>query len=123
MKRRIAVLVLQYRPWIIAVFQACLLSCSLVFAWLLRFDFTLPSRRTLALAIPVLIVIRLAVLAKFGLLRGWWRYTGKRDILDILFAVSAGSVLFCLLMESLPISTRFPRSICIMEALLTAGLL
>ena len=123
MKRRIAVWVLQYRPWVIAIFQACLISCSLVFAWLLRFDFTLPSRRTLGLAIPILFSIRLGVLARFGLLRGWWRYTGRRDILDILLAVSTGSLLFCLFMASLPTSTRFPRSICIMEALLTAGLL
>jgi FlaA1/EpsC-like NDP-sugar epimerase len=121
MNHRISVLILQYRPWFTGVFQACLIICSLVFAWLLRFDFTLPYRTILLPAIPVLVVVRLVTMAYFGLLRGWWRYVGIRDGIDILKAVAAGSVLFWILMHFLFKMTAFPRAIYILEAVLTAG--
>ena len=118
-----AKLLLRYRPWFTAAFQAVLVCCSLVLAWLLRFDFTLPERRTLLIAIPLLVLMRLTTMPLFGLLRGWWRYTGPRDVVDVLLAVASGSTLFCLAMRTLPVHNQFARSIFIMEALLTAGLL
>jgi hypothetical protein len=77
-------LLLRYKLWFIGVFQASLILCSLVLAWLLRFDFTLPHRPILLLAIPVLVCARLGAMACFGLLRGWWKYVGLRDGIDIL---------------------------------------
>ena len=123
MKNRLAALLLRRRPWVISMFQAALVSSSLFVAWLLRFDFTVPSPRTLALATPILVTVRLAAMVHFGLHKGWWRYTGRRDIFDILLAVTTGSMAFCLVMRLLPSQSLFPRSICVMEALLTSGLL
>src|SRR5712692_6669010 len=94
MTHRLPLLLLRRRPWFIALFQALLISCSLVLAWLLRFDFSLPDRRILFAALPVLVSLRLVVIAYFGLLRGWWRYVGIKDAMDILKAIVAGSVLF-----------------------------
>ncbi len=96
---------------------------SLVSAWLLRFDFSLPERRVLLISAPVLILVRLAAMARFKLLHGWWRYTGFSDALDILKAVSSGSVVFYLVAQLVPQIRPFPRSIYIVEALLTTGLL
>ncbi len=62
-------------------------------------------------------------MAYFGLLRGWWRYVGIRDGVDILKAVVSGSVLFWFIMRLVLRATAFPRTIYILEALLTAGLL
>jgi FlaA1/EpsC-like NDP-sugar epimerase len=59
----------------------------------------------------------------FGLLRGWWRYVGIRDGLDILQAVVAGSVLFWIVIHFALRSVGFPRTIYILEPLVTAGLL
>src|SRR6266436_9343657 len=123
MNHKISALMLQYRPWFTGAFQTCLIICSLVFAWLLRFAFTLPYRAILLPAIPVLVVVRLVAMAHFGLLRGWWKYVGIRDGIDILKAVAAGSVLFWILMRFLLRMTAFPRAIYILEAMLTAGLL
>jgi FlaA1/EpsC-like NDP-sugar epimerase len=123
MTHKIPVLMLRYRTWFTGAFQACLIICSLVLAWLLRFDFRLPYRTILLSAIPVLVVIRLVTMAYFGLLRGWWKYVGIRDGIDILKAVAAGSVLFWILMRFLLRMTAFPRAIYILEAVLTAGLL
>lgn len=114
---------LRYRPWFIGTFQACLVLCSLVVAWLLRFDFSFPYRPVLLSAFPVLVLVRLGTMAYFGLLRGWWRYVGFKDSIDILKAVVTGSVLFWAIMRYLLSATRFPRSIYVLEALLTAGLL
>jgi FlaA1/EpsC-like NDP-sugar epimerase len=122
-RTRMPNLLMRYRPWFIGLFQACLIICSLMIAWLLRFDFTLPYRLTLLLAIPVLVCTRLTAMALFGLLRGWWRYVGIRDGVDILKAVGVGSIAFWLVMRFAIQATAFPRTIYILEPLLTAGLL
>jgi len=114
---------LRNRPWLIAILQALLTCFSLFAAWLLRFDFTVPYRSTLLLAMPVLLSIRLAAMAYFGLLRGWWKYVGIRDAIDVLKAVGTGSSVFWIAMHFGLTSTVFPRSIYILEALLTSGLL
>jgi len=116
-------LLLRYRRWFIASCQIGLVCFSLVLAWLLRFDFTLPYRSLLYAAALVLISSRLVTMAHFGLFRGWWRYAGVRDGIDILKAVVTGSVFFFVLTRYLLRLTAFPRTIYVSEALLTAGLL
>lgn len=114
---------MRYRPWFVGVFQACLIVCSLVVAWLLRFDFSLPYRITLLSAIPLLVAVRLVMMAYFGLLHGWWKYVGIGDGIDILKAVGSGSALFWILMRFVFWATAFPRTIYVLEPVLTAGLL
>ena len=95
----------------------------MLLAWLLRFDFSLPYRSLLFTAAPILIVIRLGAMAYFGLLRGWWKYAGVRDGIDILKAVGIGSVLFWVIMRFMLRASGFPRTVFVLEALLTAGVL
>lgn len=116
-------LLLRYRPWFTATFQAWLIVCSLVLAWLLRFDFTLPDRPILFSAIPILVLSRLITMVYFGLLRGWWKYVGISDGIDILKAVGSGSALFWILVQFATGPAGFPRTIYILEPLFTAGLL
>jgi FlaA1/EpsC-like NDP-sugar epimerase len=114
---------LHYRTWLIAFFQALLILTSFVLAWLLRFDFSLPYRPLLLSAAPLLIVIRLVAIGRFGLLHGWWRYTGVSDAVDILKAITLGSVVFLFVMRFVLGVTAFPRTIYILEAVLSMGLL
>ena len=109
--------------WFIALLQACLIFCSLLMAWLLRFDFSLPYRTLLFAAAPILICVRLAAIGVFGLFHGWWRYTGLNDLADILKGVGAGSVVFFLIMYIFLGVTNFPRSVYVLEPLLTVGVL
>ena len=97
--------------------------CSLLVAWWLRFDFSLPYRTILFSAAPLLVAIRIATLTSFGLLRGWWKYAGVRDGLNILKAVTSGSVIFWVIMQPILHVTAFPRSIYLLEAFLTTSLL
>src|SRR6185437_16128906 len=80
-------LLFENRPWFIAFFQALLVLSSLVLAWLLRFDFSLPFRHLLMWTAPILI-----------------------------------TVCFYLIVISLGFYA-FPRSVYLLEAVLTAGLL
>src|SRR4030095_13225498 len=114
---------LRRRSWFIAVFQACLVAGALLIAWLLRFDFSLPYQTIFLSALPILVVIRVTAMACFGLHRGWWRYTGISDGMDILKAVAAGSVVFFLFVRYALGMLGFPRAIYVLETLMTAGLL
>jgi len=114
---------IRYRTILAALFQALLVFMALVLAWLLRFDFSLPYRGLLFSAVPLLILIRLAAIGRFHLFHGWWRYTGVSDALDIVKAIALGSGVFLLVMRFLLGVVSFPRTIYILEAVLSCGLL
>ncbi|MFZ0856083.1 MAG: hypothetical protein WAN10_04440, partial [Candidatus Acidiferrales bacterium] len=111
------------RPIFIYIFQAMLVFVSLVIGWLLRFNFSLPYRHVLLTSGLLLIGVRLVTLRFFGLNHGWWHLASVSEILNILKAVIAGSLVFFLLDRYLLGVTAFPRSIYFLEAILTAGLL
>jgi FlaA1/EpsC-like NDP-sugar epimerase len=114
---------LRKNSWFVGVFQAGLILVSLMLAWFLLFDFTLPDRRLLFAAAGLLIAIRMAAIAGFGLLHGWWRYTGLSDALDVLKAVGSGSLVFVLVLRYLLGIKNFPSAVCVLEPVLTAGFL
>jgi FlaA1/EpsC-like NDP-sugar epimerase len=121
--KKVFKILIERRIWFIASFQAVLILCSLLLSWFLRFDFTLPARHLLFSAACLLIVIRLAALRLFCLHRGWWHYTGITDAVDVIKAVTLGSLVFVLAIEFLRRFASFPRSILVLEPLLTVGLL
>lgn len=114
---------LRKHRWFIAIFQAGLICFSLLLAWMLRFDYTLPERKVLFTVLPILVMVRLIAVWRFGLLHGWWRYTGASDVLDVLKAVIAGSLAFIPIVHYMVGLRGFPRSIYLLESLLTFGLL
>jgi FlaA1/EpsC-like NDP-sugar epimerase len=113
---------MRYRSWFIAAFQVLLVLLGLTLAWLLLFDFTLPYRGALLVAAPILIGVRLVTLRIFNLHRGWWHFSGIKEALDILKAVTLGTAVFWVIMSGIRVS-NFPRPIYLLEAILTAGLL
>src|SRR5271168_3069024 len=123
LSRTVLKLLLERRVWFIASFQAILILCSLILAWLLRFDFTLPDRSLLFSAALLLIVVRLATLRLCNLHHGWWHYTGITDAVNVIKAVILGSAIFFCAIKFWPRFTSFPRSVFVLEPLLTIGLL
>jgi len=111
------------RPWFIFLFQAIVVFSSLVLAWLLRFDFSLPYRRMLVLSGILLVVMRLLVLRLFHLDHGWWHFASVSDATNILKAVAIGSLPFFVLNRYAIVGPSFPRSVYFLEAILTASLL
>jgi FlaA1/EpsC-like NDP-sugar epimerase len=120
---RFAQTILRRSAWFVAFFQAALILFSLLVSWLLRFDFTIPYRRLLFVAAPILILVRLLTIARFNLLHGWWRYAGISDVLDVIKAVALGSLGFVVVMRYGLGNHAFPRSIYILEPVITAGML
>src|ERR1051326_7809515 len=114
---------LRKNSWFVGAFQAMLIFVSLILAWFLKFDFTLPHRRVLFATACLLVLIRMIMIARFGLLHGWWRYTGLSDALDVAKCVVSGSVVFLVVIRYATTISTFPRTVYVLEPLLTAGLL
>jgi FlaA1/EpsC-like NDP-sugar epimerase len=87
-------------------------ALSGIAAVLLRFDFGLPATylRHLAYALPIWIVVKIIVFRVAGLDRGWWRYMSVSDLLRIVAANFAGSVISCIAILLIA-PAGFPRSI------------
>ena len=116
-------MLLNQRTWATVVLQGFLVLSSLVIAWTLRFEFSYPHPALLFSAAPVLLIVRLACMGRFGLFHGYWRYAGLSDAEDILKSVGLGTAGFVLAIRFVLGITRFPLSIYVLEALLTALLL
>ncbi len=114
---------LRCRSLLVLVSQIGLILCSLVCAWLLRFEFQVPDRDLLWTAAPILIVVRLAVMPFFNLMHGWWRHTGISDAVDVLKAILTGSFAFLVIVRYGLGLRVFPLSIYALEALITFTLL
>jgi len=114
---------LRCRSIVVLVSQAGLILCSLIGAWLLRFEFRLPDSILLWAAAPILVVVRLAVMPFFNLMHGWWRHTGISDAVDVGKAILTGSFAFFFIVRYGLGLQAFPLSIYALEALLTFTLL
>lgn len=107
----------------IVVLQGLLIVCSLTLAWLLRFEFTCPQPLLLVLAMPFLLLFRMAAMRRFGLLHGYWRYAGYKDFEDLILSVMVGSLGFIVSIRYVLGILAFPLSVYILEALLTTAFL
>jgi FlaA1/EpsC-like NDP-sugar epimerase len=95
--------------------------CSLLLAYLFRFDFS-PETRYL-LQIPYLLAyalpIKLGAFFLFGLYRGMWRYTDVRDFWTLFQACFTSSLILVVLVLYLHRFQGFPRSVFFIDGLLT----
>ncbi len=97
---------------------AAILAWSL--AYLLRFNFDLPSdyaaelRQTLLWVVP----LQMAVFWKFGLYRGIWRYASTADLRRIVLAIMLSAAAIPLLFWMLRLGLVIPRSVLVINPLL-----
>ena len=114
-------MLVRQRFWAISLFHFLLIATSIVSAWLLRFDFRIPSPTLLFGCVPVLILFRIVALARFNLLHGYWSHSGVTDVIDIGKAVALGSLAFFVTTRYVAGRYEFPLSIYILEAIITAA--
>jgi FlaA1/EpsC-like NDP-sugar epimerase len=114
---------LRYRVWFIALFQAVLIWVGFLAAWLLRFNFVLPGPRLLLTFVPILLALRLTAIYRFGLLHGWWRFTGINDAVAVVEATLAGSIAFVFYVRFILGITSFPLAVYFLEPLISIFLL
>lgn len=110
---------LRKRAWVSAFVQAAIVLACLHFAWLLRFEFTIPEKSLLFHASAVLVLIRLVVIRQFRLLHGWWSFTDVNDAVEVLKATVTGSAAFFLTFRYLLHETSFPISVYLLEFVFT----
>jgi FlaA1/EpsC-like NDP-sugar epimerase len=118
-----AVSAMSHRTAFVAFVEAVFVSASLLAAFFLRLDFQSPEGRLIWLPLPTLLVVRIALLAHFNLLRGWWRYTGVNEIIEIIKAITLGSGIFFAVIRYLLGMKEFPLSVFILEGMITTLLL
>jgi hypothetical protein len=79
------------RKLLIVVSQVALIALAYYVSFQLRFEFELPGdiRRLIAKSFLIVILVKVVAFYYFGLLRGWWRYVGISDLVDI------SSIFYC----------------------------
>src|SRR5919201_3920756 len=106
--------------------DAGLVGLAYSLAFLLRFDQGIPPRyrELLGDTIAFVVVGKVAIFAAFGMYQKWWRYVGLRDFETILkAAVTASFVLVGALFIWSPTDNDLPRSVAVMDVLLTVALI
>jgi FlaA1/EpsC-like NDP-sugar epimerase len=107
----------------ILLLHVVLVFLAALSAWALRFEFHLPNLQLLLTVVPILIIYRLVALARFGLLHGYWRYTGLHDGIDMAKALVFSSVAFSFSIRYVLGIKAFPLSVYCLELLLAAFVL
>ena len=113
-------MLLKRRPILVFLLQLALIVMSVTLAWLLRFNFAFPHIHVFLLALPVLLLVRTAAMARFNLFHGYWSYTGISDAIDVSKAVFTGSLMFLIAERWIIGGRSFPLSVYVIEAILTA---
>lgn len=81
------------------ILHVLVFTCCYAFAYLLRFEFTIPAEALpiFKAGLPVVVGVQLAVGLLFGFYRGWWRYVGMADVVRLVFGLTtATTILFAL---------------------------
>jgi FlaA1/EpsC-like NDP-sugar epimerase len=117
--------VLRWRRPLIVVGHAALISAAYALAYLLRFDLRVPDEevRRFFQTLPLLLLIRLTVYARFRLYEGMWRFVSVHDVVAILIATTVSSLIFMAAGVVLAfLGQGFPRSIFILDWILCVAL-
>lgn len=114
-------LLLNIRRPLIAALHAFLIALAWVGSFSLRFDFNIeePFGAAMWATLPLAIVAKLSVFYAFGLFRGWWKYVGLSDLIDIGLATLIGGVSTAALTAVVFGLAGFPRSVFLLDMLLT----
>lgn len=111
-----------YRNLVVMVLvDALLITLSFGGAYLLRFEFSFPSREweTFVQTLPFLLMVKTGTFAFFHLYQGMWRYTSVVDLIKVIQAVLVSSLLLVLSFFMLNRLEGYPRSIFFIDAILT----
>ncbi len=108
-----------YRNRLIVVFvlTSLIIISSLLLAYAVRFDFSIPSPywARIGSLLPAVLIIKLVVFRQFGCFRGWWRYVSMPDLVQIVKANFLGSLIFVVYAVLVYRLDQIPRSVLILD--------
>src|SRR4030042_4256438 len=101
--------------------DAFLVALSFFGAYLLRFEFSMPSREweTFIRTLPFVITVKMATFAFFHLYQGMWRYTSLLDLIKVIKAVIISSLLITLFLFMINRLSGHPRAMLLIAVILT----
>jgi FlaA1/EpsC-like NDP-sugar epimerase len=113
------------RTPLLVVVHVAIVVLSFFAACFLRFEFSIPSRELPVLlpGLALLVTVRVFFFHRYHLFSGWWQFVGVRDVLAIGRSATAGTVTFVALVLLSGALQGFPRSVFVLEWLLTIQLL
>ncbi|HEX2201821.1 MAG TPA: nucleoside-diphosphate sugar epimerase/dehydratase, partial [Longimicrobium sp.] len=103
----------RYRRPLLVLFHLAAIPVGYYLAFALRFDFRVPedAAALFVATVPWVVALRMACFAAFRLFQGWWRHVGMRDLIDLVLAVSASSLLLVMSLFFTRTLHGFPRSV------------
>src|SRR5688572_12524679 len=106
-----------YRRVFIIGAHILLIPLAYFAAYAIRFDFQIPAAelRVYLATLPYFLAIRLAVFARYGLFRGYWRHVGLRDLVDLGVATTLSTALFATFLFVFGWPPALPRSVFILD--------
>jgi FlaA1/EpsC-like NDP-sugar epimerase len=106
-----------YRRVLIVGAHVLLVPIAYFLAYTIRFDFRVPSAemRVFWATLPYLLTLRLAVFARYGLFRGYWRHVGLRDLVDLGVATTLSTALFAGFLFVFGWPGALPRSVFVLD--------
>lgn len=112
------------RP-VTSVLYAAIALVGYGLAYLLRFEFDIPAdyARTFILTAPLLVGLRLVSNRLWRLSAERWRYVSVSDVLRLVGATTIGTGIFFILVMLWPLEPRVPRSVVLIEWLLSTYLI
>ena len=105
------------RRAVILAIHLALIPIAYWFAFLLRFDGSVPADYMAVYwaTMPLLLALRLGAFAIFRQFRGWWRYVGMHDLAALVNALSWSTVLFLLVLFVTGQLREFPNTIILLD--------
>ena len=99
------------RVIILFAFHALVFSACFAFAYLVRFETSIPAEFNLTLkwSLPVVVGVQLLIGIVFGFYRGWWRYVGMGDVIRLVLGLSAALAILVALWYLGPVFGIEPR--------------
>lgn len=113
--------IVEHRRFFIVTIQLALVALANACAFGLRFDGNVPAAyvEIWKQTILLLLFVRGIIFAAFRFYEGFWRYTGISDLCNLLTGVFLSSVLFVGILEGLWSSVNYPRSVFVIDAILS----
>jgi FlaA1/EpsC-like NDP-sugar epimerase len=104
---------IRYRRLLIIITHLLLVWTAYSLAFLLRFEFAIPSNYYLVFlkTLPLVLVIKVLVFYYFGIFQGLWRYVSITDLWQIVKAGTVSSLVFVIALVFDNLMHGFPRSV------------
>jgi len=113
------------RSYLIVIYDIIVIVASLLLAFSLRYDFSIPAKSITGLGTYLLwaLPVKLSVFYFFGLYRGMYRYTSIWDLINIGKATVIAALIINSVFLIVPLFRVIPPAILFLDFILTTGLI